>query len=169
MKSTKYTVFGWEFNKNTFVDGEEVAAIFPKDTPMDNSANWLFWTKGSRVAISYPQDFNDEFFIEQRGRFLNKTTFAGHTYKRGKYVFQVVGDTEVWCLDCALNGGNLPNLDFVALDVGQTYTTSIGQLILVASGETNLGSELTCLEIVSENKVITATTDAFLIIFSGRK
>jgi hypothetical protein len=169
MNATKYVVFGWTIHKNILVDGEEVSASFARDTPMDNSANWLFWTKGARVVTAYPENLNDDFFTQQRGGFLNKTAFAGRTYKRGNYVFKAVGDTEFWCLDYLINGRNVPDLEFVLLTAGQTYATSVGQLILISSGETSLGNTPTSLEIASENAVITATTDASLIIFSRSK
>lgn len=169
MNSQKYIIFGWVINKNTFVNGEQTSFVWLEDFPIDSSANWLFWTKGARVGITYPEDLNDDFLTRQRGRFLNKTTFAGYTYKKGKYVFSIVGDTEVWCLDYALNNNSAPSFEFVLLEAGQSYVTSVGQLILIASGQTNFGGEPTSLEIVSENKIISATTQASLIIFSRKK
>ena len=129
----------------------------------------MFWTKGARVATTYPENLGDDFFTQQRGQFFNKTAFAGRTYKRGNYVFKAVGDTEFWCLDFLLNDEDAPDMEFVVLAAGQTYSTSVGQLILIASGETNLGNTPTSLEITSENTVITASTDASLIIFSRSK
>jgi len=169
MNAVKYVIFGWTISKNVLANGEEMSAIWKKDTPMDVSANWLFWTKGERVITSFPENFNDDFFIQQRGRFSNKVAFAGHTYKKGSYVFKAVGETEFWCLDYLLNDNSAPDLEFVPLEAGKTYATSVGQLILIASGQTNLGVAPTPLEIASENTVITATTDSSLIIFSKKK
>jgi hypothetical protein len=169
MKSTNYTVFGWLFTKSVLVDGEELPVIFPRDTPMDISANWVFWTKGAREITTYPESLNDVFVTQQRGKFLSKNTFAGRTYKKGNYIFKAVGDTEYWCLDYLINGKDAPDLEFVLLAAGQTYASSVGQLILIASGQTNLGAAPTPLEIASENAGITATTDASLIIFSRSK
>lgn len=169
MNATKYVIFGWNINKNMLVDGEEISATWVKDTPMDTSANCFFWTKGARIVTKHPEGFNDDFFTQQRGKFSNKVAFDGHTYKKGNYIFKAVGDTEFWCLDYSLNNNSAPNFEFVVLDAGQTYATSVGQLILIASGQTNLGLASTPLEIVSENTVITATTDSCLIIFSKVK
>ena len=169
MKSINYTVFGWSFNKNVLIDGEEISASFAKDTPMDTMSNWFFWTEGARVVTSYPENFNDGFVTQQRGRFSTKTTFAGHTYKKGTYVYKAVGETEFWCFDYLLNDKSAPDFEFVLLSAGQTYATSAGQLILIASGNTNFGAAPISLEVASENKVITATTDASLIIFSRSK
>ena len=169
MNLTKYIVFGWSISKNALVDGEEISAIWKKDAPMDNSANWMFWTKGARVVTIYPEGFNDDFFTQQRGRFSNRVAFAGHTYKKGNYIFKAVGDTEFWCFDYLLNDNSAPNFEFVLLDAGQTYTTSVGQLILIASGETDLGVAPVSLEITSENAAITASTAVSLIIFSRSK
>lgn len=169
MIATKYIIFGWAIHRNTFVDSEEITSTWAKDTPMDNAANWLVWTKGARVAINYPAEFNDDFFVQQRGLFLNKTTFAGHVYKKGTYTFKTVGDTELWCLDYLLNDKSAPDLELVVLPAGQAYAASVGQLILISSGETDLGAAPLPVEIVSQDKVITANTDATLIIFSRQK
>lgn len=169
MITTKYIVFGWAIHRNVLADGEEMTGTWIKDTPMDIAANWAFWTKGARVITSYPANFDDAFFIQQRGLFFNKIAFAGHVYKRGTYTLKAVGDTEFWCLDYLLNGSSAPDLEFVLLPAGQTYATSVGQLILVASGETDLGAAPLPVEIVSQDKVITANTDSSLIIFSRVK
>jgi hypothetical protein len=169
MITTKYIVFGWAIHRSVLTDGEELTAVWPKDTPMDTAANWSFFTKGARVVSSYPADFTDDAFIQQRGLFSNKTAFVGLVYKRGTYVFKAVGDTEFWCLDYLLNDNSAPDFEFVLLPAGQTYTTSVGQLILIASGDTDLGAAPLPVEIVSRDKVITANTDASLIIFSRVK
>jgi hypothetical protein len=169
MISTKYIVFGWVIHRNGLADGEEITGAWANDTPMDIAANWAFWTKGARVITSYPPDFDDASFIQQRGLFFNKITFAGHVYKRGTYTLKAVGDTEFWCLDYLLNDKSSPDLEFILLSAGQTYATSVGQLILIASGDTDLGAAPLPVEIVSQGKVITANTDASLIIFSRVK
>jgi len=169
MISTKYIVFGWVIHRNGLADGEEITGAWANDTPMDIAANWAFWTKGARVITSYPLDFDDASFIQQRGLFFNKITFAGHVYKRGTYTLKAVGDTEFWCLDYLLNDKSSPDLEFILLSAGQTYATSVGQLILIASGDTDLGAAPLPVEIVSQGKVITANTDASLIIFSRVK
>jgi hypothetical protein len=169
MKTKKHIVFGWVIHQHTLVDGEETVCTWVKDTPMDSCANWTFWTKGARVITSYPANFDDAFFIQQRGQFSNKDIFAGRTYKRGKYVGKAVGDTEFWCLDYLLNNSSAPDLEFILLPAGQTYVTSVGQLILVASGETNIGAAPLPAEVVSQDKVIAANTDSSLIIFSRVK
>lgn len=169
MITTKYIVFGWAIHLSSLADGEEMVATWVKDTPMDIAANWVFWTKGARIVTSYPANFDDAVFIQQLGLFSNKTTFAGHVYKRGTYVFKAVGDTEFWCLDYLLNDNSAPDLEFVLLPAGQTYAASTGQLILVASGETNLGAAPLPVEIVSRGKDIVANVDSSLIIFYRKK
>jgi hypothetical protein len=169
MNAAKYVVFGWTIHKTILVDGEQISVKFAKDTPMDISANWIFWTKGARVVTTYPSDLNDDIFIQQRGNFSNKNVFAGRVYKRGTYVLKAVGDTEFWCLDYLLNDSSAPDLEFITLNAGQTYSTSVGQLVFVASGSTNLATAPAPLQVASENLVITASTDASLIIFSRSK
>ena len=164
MKFTPYIVFGWLIHQHTLLDGEELTSTWVKDTPVESSANWSFWTKGARVVTKYPSSFDDPFFIEQHGRFSNKTFFAGHIYKRGTYVFKMVGDTEFWCFDYLVNGNSAPDFEFVLLNAGQVYEASLGQLILVASGDTSVGVAPLPIEIVSQQKSITAITDASLII-----
>lgn len=169
MNSTKYEIFGWTIHRNMLSDGQQFEAVWKKDTPIDNFSNNLFWTKGERVVTSCPENFTDDFFIQQRGQFSNKETFKGYTYKRGKYVFKAVGETEVWCLDYLINNNSAPDSEFVVLPAGQTYETSVGQLILIASGETNFGTSPIPLEIVSTGKSIAAIEDTCLIIFSRSK
>lgn len=169
MNSTKYIIFGWSLNKNALADGEGMATTFNVDTPVENCANWTFWTTGERVATVYPTNLDDPFFIQQRGRFENKVEFAGHIYKQGNYVFKAVGDAEFWCFDSGLNGNTAPDFTFVLLAAGQSYVTSIGQLVLISSGSTNLGAMPTALEIVSEGISITASVESSLIIFSRSK
>jgi hypothetical protein len=169
MNSTKYIIFGWTIHKNALADGEGMATVFNVDTPVESCANWTFWTTGERIATVYPSDLDDPFFIQQRGRFENKVEFAGHVYKQGNYVFKAVGDAEFWCFDSTLNGNVAPDFEFVLLAANQSYTTSVGQLILISSGDTNLGAIPTALEIVSEGLVITANIESSLIIFSRTK
>lgn len=169
MKSEKYEMFGWIIHRNILSDGEQFEAIWKQNTPIDDFSNNLFWTKGERVVTSYPETFTDEFFIQQRGKFSNKETFKGYTYKRGKYVFKAVNDTEVWCLDYLLNNSNAPDLKFVLLASGQTYELSVGQLILIASGKTNFGTSPIPLEVISTGKSIIALEETCLIIFSRVK
>jgi hypothetical protein len=164
-----YNIFGWKIQHRRFTDAEEFVMIWRNDTRVELSTNWTVWTKGARVCTVYPVTLNDDFLTQQRGQFANKTTFNGHVYKRGSYTFKAVGETEHWCLDHAINDNSAPDLTEVFLPAGQTHTPNTGALILIASGETSLGTAPTPIEIVSDSKMITAITDSVLIIFSRRK
>lgn len=169
MITKRYNIFGWEIDCRTFADAEEYVTVWRHDTRIELSTNWTLWTKGARIITTYPDTLNNDFLTQQRGQFANKTTFNGHIYKRGSYTFKTVGITEHWCLDHAVNGNSAPDLTEIFLTAGQTYTPSTGALILIASGETSLGSAPVPLEIVSDNKTITANTDSALVVFSRRK
>lgn len=169
MKSTPVSVFGWRFTQQLFADAEEFKNVWLKDTPVESSANWLFWTRGARVVISYPEELDDPFFIEQRGQFCNKTTFAGHVYKKGSYTYKAVGETELWCFDYLLNDNSNPDMQLTFVPAGQDYITSVGQLLFIPSGETNLGTGPISVVIATEGQNVTAITDTAIITISRRK
>lgn len=168
MITTKYTVFGWNIHQQILADGEEIKSIWRDDTLVEASSNWMFWIKGARTVISYPDGFDDAFFTQQRGQFCNKTAFAGHTYKRGTYVYKAVGETELWCFDYLLNNNSAPDMQLMFVPAGQSYEASTGQLLLVVSGDTSVGVSPLPVEVISQSKAINANTDTALILFSGK-
>jgi hypothetical protein len=168
MIATKYTVFGWNIHQQILADGEEFKSIWRDDTPVELSSNWIFWIKGARTVISFPDGFDDPFFTQQRGQFCNKTAFAGHTYKRGTYVYKAVGETELWCFDYLLNNNSAPDMQLLFIPAGQNYEATAGQLLFVVSGDTSVGGAPLPVGVISQSKTINANTDTALILFSRK-
>jgi len=169
MIATPFNVFGWTIAKNLMDDGEEITSVLRSDISIESINKFMFWTKGARVVTEYPEGFDNNFYTQQRGQFYNKTTFPGVVLKRGKYIHKAVGETEYWCLDHASNDNSAPELQLIFLNAGETYATSIGELIFVTDGETSLGVGPLSINVSSENTIITAITDTSLILFSRRK
>jgi hypothetical protein len=168
MISENYKVFGWSMVHRSFSDAEEYDVTIPKDLRGENLTNWVFWVKGGRTFIEYPDGQYDDVFIKPRTQFVNKTAFAGSVWKAGSYKMKMIDDGEFWCLDYRFNKDS-PELEGILLTAGQTYTATKGSLIFVAMGETSIGTSPLPVEISSEVKIITAITDAALITFSKRK
>jgi len=168
MIATKYTVFGWNIHQQILADGEEIKSIWRDDTPIELSSNWMFWIKGARTVISYPDGFDDAFFTQQRGQFCNKTAFAGHTYKRGTYVYKAIGETELWCFDYLLNNNSAPDMQLLFIPAGQSHEAATGQLLFVVSGNTSVGVAPLPVEVISQSTIINANTDTALILFSRK-
>lgn len=166
---THHTIFGWLVTQTVFADGDTYSAVYREDVRSELSQSWMPWTKGERIFAEHPAALTDPEFLAQRGKFVAKVAFAGKIFPRGRYTVQAVGDAENWCLNHALNGNDAPELNCTWLQVGDTYATSVGDLLLVAAGETSVGSGPLAIEVRTPALVITANTEAAIFKFSRRK
>lgn len=169
MNSTMLKVFDWNVQYAQLADGMETSVVVREDSKSELSENWTLWSVGERDLVQYPEGFDDAAITQRRGKFVAKQDLAGHTYKRGRYTVKAVGDAEFWCVNSALNDNLLPGLNATFLSAGQTYSSKVGDLLLLAAGQASVGAAPMQMEVVTDGLVITAITDAVLVKFSGRK
>ena len=169
MNSKMLKVFDWNVQYAQLADGMETSVVVREDSRSELSENWTLWTVGERYLTVFPDGFNDEEIIKQRGKFVAKQDLAGHIYKRGRYTAKAVGDTEFWCVNSTLNDNTMPGLSENFLLAGETYAPSVGDLLLLAAGHTSVGTAPMQMEIVTDGLIITAATDSVIVKFSGRK
>jgi hypothetical protein len=168
MISEIFYVFGWNLQRATFNDGDTYSTVIRSDSLSSLSENWTLWTKGKRDVIVYP-DGLDSALVQRKGKFVAQKDFADYVYKKGRYTVQAVGAAEFWCLNSTQNNNTFPVLTGIFLNANESYTTSVGDLILVASGETSIGTSPQSYEIVTPGTEIIAITETALIKFSNRK
>lgn len=146
-----HTVFGWKVQRHLMPEGAVLVTNSTSEVPRNRAPNRAMYVSG-RCTVE-----NDGVALDDRLPGL----FTGERppHPAGLSRVTAVEPTEFWCFNYSMNRKSLPDLTPIRLEVGDTYTPEVGELVFVMKG--SIEGKNGPFTLTSSGEVLTADTQVF--------